>query len=218
MVDHPVGGDAALTAEEVVKHQRRGGHQLPDAQGDHGEGGGALLGRHVAEHDRQPKAGDPGQQRDDLHRQRKFAAAGRVQKMHRGITAYAEERGMAQREQPGLAKQHVVRERQDHHHAHLAEHGDDEPGIPPGVEVVEQPWRHQGQRDRDNPYPAGDVTRADHVSRVPIRPRGRNNNISTIMAKGSSAPMRAMGTVSTSISRLSGRRETPNGCNKSATE
>ena len=53
VVDHAVGVDAALAAEEMMEHQRRGRHQFADAERDHGKRGGALLGRHVAEHDRQ---------------------------------------------------------------------------------------------------------------------------------------------------------------------
>ena len=50
-VHHAVGADAAFAAEEAHEHQRRGGDQFADAQRDHGEGGGALLGRQPAEDD-----------------------------------------------------------------------------------------------------------------------------------------------------------------------
>ena len=56
-----------------------------------------------------------------------------VEEMNGGIAADAEERRVAQREQAGLPQQHVVGQRQDAHHAHLAQHRDDEAGVTAGV-------------------------------------------------------------------------------------
>ena len=68
------------------------------------------------------EAGEAGQQRHELHRQRQIAVAGGVEEVHHRIAAEAEERRVAQRKQAGLPKQHVVRQGEDDHHAHLAEH------------------------------------------------------------------------------------------------
>ena len=71
--DHPVGAHAALAAEEGLEHQRARGDQLADAEGDHGEGGGALLGREVAEDDREGEAAEAAGERGELERQRERA-------------------------------------------------------------------------------------------------------------------------------------------------
>ena len=55
------------------------------------------------------------------------------------VAAEAEKRRVAQREQAGLAQQHVERQGEDGHHAHLAEHRHDEAGVARMLEVVEQP-------------------------------------------------------------------------------
>src|SRR5262249_34023707 len=136
-----------------------------------------------------------------------------IQEMDRCIATEAEESGMAQREQARLAKQHVVREREDDHHPHLAQHGHNKSRWAVVRKIVEHPRQQDRYRQQHEP----DNDRAPrHVSRVPSRPRGRKNRISTIIRSGSNAPMRATGTVKISPSRSSLRGIIPIGRNRSA--
>ena len=187
--DLAVGLHATLAAEEVVEHRRRGGDKLDDAEGDHGECGGTLLGRHVAEHDAEAETAEPGEQRHQFHRHRQRAVPGGVEEMHGGIAREPEQHRMAERQQSRLAHQHVERQGEDDHHAGLAEHRKQEAGVAAALKVVEQPGQHNRNQQRGDPRPQPDgecdgATRRQgteggvaHVSRVPISPRGRNSRI-----------------------------------------
>ena len=94
MLDHAIGGYAALPAEEMMEHQRGGGHQFADAQGNHGKGGRTLLGGHGAEKNRQPQAAEAGKQRHYLHRDRQAAIAGGGDQMDHRVAADAKKRCM----------------------------------------------------------------------------------------------------------------------------
>ena len=195
--DHPVGADAALAAEEALEHQRARRHQLADAERDHGEGGGALLGGHVAEDDGEGEPAEAPDERHQFHREPEAARLDRVQQVGRAIPAEAEEHGMPERQEARVPHLHVVAEREDDHHAHLAQHGDAEAGMTGAGPIEEEP--RQGERDgeRGEPQPVppeesagpGGGDRAGrgveqalaHVSRVPMRPRGLKSRISTSM-------------------------------------
>ena len=97
--DHAVGADAALAAEEGLEHERAGGDQLADAERDHGEGGGALLGREVAEDDAEDEPAEPAGERHQLERQPEAARLDRVQRVRRAIAAQAEEHRVPERQQ-----------------------------------------------------------------------------------------------------------------------
>ena len=78
---------------------------------------------------REAEAAEAGQQRHQLHRHRQLAVAGGIEEMHRAVAGEAEQHRMAERQQPGLAHQHVERQREDDHHAHLAQHRQHEAGV-----------------------------------------------------------------------------------------
>ena len=186
--DHAVGAHPALAPEEGLEHQRTGRDQLPDAEGDHGEGGGPLLGREVAEEDREGETAEATGERGQLEGDRERPALGRVERVRGHVAAQAQEHRVAEGEQPGLAHLHVVAEREDDHDAHLAQHRHDEAGVPPGRPVEGEPRHDQSNRERGEPRPlaaepARDAFRGDrvsggadqslaHVSRVPMSPRG----------------------------------------------
>src|SRR6201996_6109764 len=138
--------------------------------------------------------------------------------MDGGIAADAEEHRMTEGEQTGLAQQHVVGQRQDAHHAHLAQHRDDKAGLAAGVVVVERPGHRDRNDQHDEPDPRLRRDALLHVSRVPISPRGRTIRMKIINRNGSSAPIRATGTVMNSVKRLSAGNDTPSGFSRSSSE
>ena len=64
------------------------------------------------------------------------------------VAANSEKRSVAQGKKPGLPEQHVVGEGEDDHHAHLAEHGDQEAGVAMMDPVVEAPRQRDGNDDK----------------------------------------------------------------------
>src|ERR1700733_1440436 len=137
---------------------------------------------------------------------------------------------MTERQQTGLPHQHVERQGEDDHHAHLAEHGHHEARVTPMLPVVKQPGQHYGNQQRGNPRPKPDSQRYGtarrqrpyggiaHVSRVPISPRGRNSRIRISNAYGTSGPMRETGMVRISPSRSFAWKVMPNGLARSAND
>ncbi len=189
---HAVGADAAFAAEEGHEHQGTGRHELAQAHGDHGEGGGALLGGDVAEQRAEDEPAQAAGQRHQLDRQPHRARLDGIQRMRRDVAAQPEQDGMAERQQARLPHLHVEGQREHRHQADLAQHGEHEAGMAMGRPVEEQPRQQQGRHHRGPPQPvpaqqgrqAGSSERSArglgaHVSRVPIRPRGLNIRIST---------------------------------------
>ena len=70
------------------------------------------------------------------------------------IAGKSEQHRMAERQQTGLAHQHVERQGEDDHHAHLAEHRQHEAGVTRVLPVVEQPGQRDGNQQRGEPRPA----------------------------------------------------------------
>jgi hypothetical protein len=119
---HAVAGDAALAAEELREHQRRGIHQLADAQRDHREGRAGLLGRDVAEEHREGRGAEAAHDGDQADRQVPLALAHQVERvdLHEGPQKKIHRE--AETEHAPLSEQHVEREADDDGDAHLAEH------------------------------------------------------------------------------------------------
>ncbi len=122
----PVGGDAALAAEEAREHQRHRRHQLADAERDHGEGGARLLGGDVAEQRREEHAGEAADQRDRHQRQRQLPLGREVHRMDGDERAEAGVDGVAEAQHAALAEQDVVAEADDDQVAHLRQHAERE--------------------------------------------------------------------------------------------
>ena len=122
----PVGGDAALAAEEAREHQRHRRHQLADAERDHGEGGARLLGRDVAEQRGEEHPGEAADQRNRHQRQRHLSAGPDVHRVDGDERAEPGVDGMAEAQHAALAEQDVVAEADDDEVAHLRQHAERE--------------------------------------------------------------------------------------------
>src|SRR5882757_3785212 len=123
---------------------------------------------------------------------------------------------MSERQQAGLAHQHIVGQRENRHHADFAHQGQHETGMTAPRPVIEQE-RECEQDDKDEepgPVPAQHA----HVSRVPISPRGRNTRISTIIRNGSKAPTLGSVTVRSSANGVCDVTTKPNLAKRSASE
>src|SRR5882757_7602075 len=132
------------------------------------------------------------------------------------IGAHPEQHGVSERQQAGLAHQHVVGQREDRHHADLAHQCQHEAGMTSLGPVVEQERKREQDDESEEPGPM--TTQHGHVSRVPISPRGRNTRISTSIRNGSSAPTRGSVTLRTSAKGVLDVTTKPNLANRSASE
>src|SRR6185503_6080014 len=146
-------------------------------------------------------------ERPGLHKQDHVSGA---------IGAHAEQHGMSERQQPRLAHQHVVGQREDRHHADFAHQRQHEAGMAALGPVVEQ--ERERQQDDEDQQPGPMAAQHVHVSRVPINPRGRNTRISTSIRNGSSAPTRGKVTFRTSANGVLEVTVKPNFANRSASE
>src|ERR1700712_5835399 len=123
---------------------------------------------------------------------------------------------MPERQQAGLAHQHVVGQREDRHHADLAHQGQHEAGMTPLAPVVKQ--ERERKQDDEDQEPGPVAAQHVHVSRVPISPRGRNTRIKTSIRNGNSAPTRGSVTLSTSANGVLDVTVYPNLASRSAGE
>src|ERR1043165_6705942 len=123
---------------------------------------------------------------------------------------------MSEREQAGLAHQHVVGQREDRHHADLAHQRQHEAGMAALAPVIEQ--ERERQQDDEGQQPGPMAAQHVHVSRVPISPRGRNTRISTSIRNGSSAPTRGKVTLRTSANGVLDVTTKPNLARRSAND
>src|SRR5215467_244481 len=232
--DYPVCAHRAFAPEEGLEHERARGHQLAYAEGDHREGGRPLLGGDVAEDHGEGEAAKAAGQRHQLRGQPEHPVLHRVEHVRGAVAAEPEEHRVAERQESGLAHLHVVAQREDGHHAHLAEHGHDEAGVAGTAPVVEEPRqdeRHgEGEEPRAvAPQEAGHAGRRDragagmgeglvHVSRVPMRPRGLKSRMTISITNGRSAPMRGRGMVRSSANGVLAVTLTPTAARASARE
>ncbi len=182
-----VGGDAFLAAEEAAQDERAGHDEFADAQRDHGERGAGPLRRHGAEQHAEEQSAEGTHYGEQRQRHRPAAGARHVEQVDGDEAAETEEHGVTEGQEPRLPEQHVVGQGEDDHRPHQAHRRQRQPR----AEQVGQQDQDRGQHDPDRvagqkTRPAAgclagtiDGARPAHVSRVPMRPRGRKIRIST---------------------------------------
>ena len=188
-----VGGHPFLAAKEAAQDERARGDELAEAERDHGKRGAGAPRRHRAEDDAEQQAAEAADQRHQRERHRQTVVDHRVHGMHGEEAAQPVIDGVAEREQAGLAEQHVVGEREHDHDAHQAEHRQRTAGGKDHRQHREQeserdPRRRQPRERRRRARRTRATTRRHacriscrvaQCSRVPIRPVGRKIRIST---------------------------------------
>src|SRR5262249_5641379 len=179
-------------------------------------GGGRRLGPQPLKQSPKKLPAEPARQRHQFRWQQDRASLDHVDDMRGAIGAKAEQHRMSERQQPRLPHQHVVGQREDRHHADLAQQYQRKTGVTALRPVIEQ--ERQGKQDDEGEQPGPMAAQHVHVSRVPIRPRGRNTRISTIIRNGSNAPILGSVTVSSSWNGVLDVTTTPNFARRSANE
>jgi hypothetical protein len=120
----PVGAHPFLAAEEAAQDQRARSDQFAKSERNHGECGAGAARRDRPENDAERKTAERPDDRDEKQRHRQPVMDHGIHGVDRQKSAQAVIDGVTKRQQAGLAKQHVVGQREHDHDAHEAEHGE----------------------------------------------------------------------------------------------